>query len=72
MGASEFFLNLLIGFILFYILRGLVFRVLLSERLTGNRYGRGPDGKVWVKHPGGEWIRLEDHEKKQKRLRENR
>ena len=72
MGLSEFVLNLIIGFIFVYVLRGLIFRVLVSGKLTGNQYGRCPDGKVWVKHPGGEWISLEEHERKQKRLRENR
>jgi hypothetical protein len=72
MGLTEFLVNLILGFTVFYVLRGLIFRVLAGGMLTGNRYGRGPDGKIWVKHPGGEWVRLEDHEKEQKRLRENK
>ena len=71
MSLVNFLVNLILGITVFYVLRGLIFRVLVSGRLTGNKYARGPDGKVWVKHPGGEWMNLEDHKKKQKRLREN-
>ena len=72
MGLTEFLVNLILGFTVFYVLRGFIFRLLMSGRLTGNEYRRGPEGKLWVKHPGGGWVRLDIHEKEQKRLRENR
>ncbi len=72
MSLVNFIVNLIIGFTAFYVLRKLIFSALMSGRLTGNQYLRGPEGKIWVRLPGGEWVRLEDHEKAQKRLRDNK
>ncbi len=71
MGLIELLEDIIIVILLFFIVRWLVFRVLVSGRMTGNKYARGPDGKVWVQHPGGAWMSLEEHEKRQKRLRDN-
>ena len=62
----------IIGTGVVFVVRYLVFRLLVSGKLTGNKYARGEDDKIWVKHPGRDWERLEDHENRQKRLRENR
>lgn len=42
-----------------------------SGFFTGNQY-RKIDGLLYVKHPGGDWVLLAEHEREQKKLKENK
>jgi hypothetical protein len=52
------------------LLIGQFFKALARGAFTGNRY-RKVNGRVQVKHPGQEWVYLEDHQADEKRKREN-
>jgi len=45
--------------------------LLLRGTFTGNKYKK-IDGKMWVKHPNSDWELLDEHTKKQKKLRDNK
>lgn len=45
--------------------------LLASGFFTGNQYKK-IDGLLYVKHPGEDWILLSEHERDQKKLRENK
>ena len=48
----------------------IIYQLLIRGVFTGNKY-RKNEGRLWVKHPGGEWELLSEHMDKQKKLREN-
>lgn len=47
------------------------YRLFISGFFTGNQYKK-IDGLLYVKHPKGEWILLSEHERQQKKLKENK
>jgi hypothetical protein len=57
-------LNLIIVVLAFFIL----LRIFLSGLFTGNEYKK-INGVLHVKHPGGDWMPLEDHQEKHHKKR---
>ena len=71
-GRSEMsVLNFMISSVVIVFGALIFFRLLIRGSFTGNKYAKS-DGKIWVKHPGGGWMRLDEHQRRQKELREKR